>query len=118
MEECFRKGLIFVLTATTTLAVGVNLPAHRVIIHSLKIGRDKLDVLHYKQMCGRAGRPGLCTEGESFLVVEECEKEYALQFSRQSFPEISSQLNPIRDGGNGVIVVILELFSLRLSYKT
>ena len=50
VEDAFREGFIDVLVATSTLAAGVNLPAGRVIIRSLQLGVDALDVVHYKQM--------------------------------------------------------------------
>jgi superfamily II helicase len=55
------------LAATSTLAAGINLPAGRVLIRSLNIGKDFLSVMQYKQMCGRAGSNGV---GESFLLVK------------------------------------------------
>ncbi|MED6124403.1 hypothetical protein PIB30_058625 [Stylosanthes scabra] len=65
IETCYRKGLLRVLTATSTLAAGVNLPARRVIFRQPKIGRDFIDGTRYKQMAGRAGRTGIDTKGES-----------------------------------------------------
>ncbi|KAJ0962916.1 hypothetical protein J5N97_028038 [Dioscorea zingiberensis] len=56
VETCYRKGLVRVLTATSTLAAGVNLPARRVIFRQPRVGRDFLDGTRYRQMAGRAGR--------------------------------------------------------------
>lgn len=65
VETCYRRGLVRVLTATSTLAAGVNLPARRVIFRQPRIGRDLIDGTRYKQMAGRAGRTGIDSKGES-----------------------------------------------------
>ena len=74
VETEFRNGHIKLLTATPTLAAGVNLPARRVIIPSVQRytqnGLDKISVLEYKQMCGRAGRPQYDDEGESIIIAK------------------------------------------------
>jgi helicase len=75
VEDHFRGGLIKILTATPTLAAGVNLPARRVVISSLVRydseygGQAPISVLDYKQMCGRAGRPKFDTVGETVLIA-------------------------------------------------
>ncbi|MFB6190809.1 MAG: DEAD/DEAH box helicase, partial [Candidatus Nanohaloarchaea archaeon] len=55
VEEAFREGLIRTVSATPTLAAGVNLPAFRVIIRDLKRytgrGMEYIPVLEYEQMC-------------------------------------------------------------------
>ncbi|GMH42021.1 hypothetical protein BSKO_09940 [Bryopsis sp. KO-2023] len=69
VEDGFRGGALSVITATTTLAAGVNLPAHRVILRSLKQGISELDRGQYLQMVGRAGRAGQASRGESFIIA-------------------------------------------------
>ena len=59
IEKGYKDGIISVLTATSTLAAGVNLPAGRVLIRSMRIGMEPLGIIQYRQMCGRAGRAGI-----------------------------------------------------------
>lgn len=75
IEEAYLCNTINVLCCTSTLAAGVNLPAYRVIIKSPKIGNGYLTNVYYRQMIGRAGRPGLSEHGESILMVERSEKD-------------------------------------------
>ncbi len=62
IEDAFRREDIRIICCTPTLAMGVNLPAFRAIMSSLKRysgrwGSDWIPVLEYHQMTGRAGRP-------------------------------------------------------------
>jgi len=76
VEDSFKKGIIKILTATPTLAAGVNLPARRVVIASILRydsdygGSVPISVLEYKQLCGRAGRPKYDAFGEAVIVSE------------------------------------------------
>lgn len=71
VEGAYKCGAVSVLCATSTLAAGVNLPARRVIFRHPYVGTaaNLLDPTKYRQMAGRAGRAGIDTEGEAFLLV-------------------------------------------------
>jgi helicase len=85
IEDAFREGKIKVLTATPTLAFGVNLPARMVIIHDYRryepgYGFYPISVLEYKQMAGRAGRPKYDKIGEAVLIAKtDDERDYLMQ---------------------------------------
>ena len=63
VEDLFEDGHIQVLVSTSTLAWGVNLPAHTVIIKGTQVYNPEkgswveLGALDVLQMLGRAGRP-------------------------------------------------------------
>lgn len=74
VEEAFKEGLIKIITATPTLAAGINLPAWRVIIKDLRRfdsgrGMNYIPVLEIQQMMGRAGRPKYDNEGEAIILT-------------------------------------------------
>jgi helicase len=76
VEDSFKKGVVKLLTATPTLAAGVNLPARRVVVASILRydgdygGNVPISVMEYKQLCGRAGRPKYDAAGEAIIVTE------------------------------------------------
>jgi helicase len=85
IEDAFKEGKIKVLTATPTLAFGVNLPARTVIIQDYRryepgYGNYPISVLEYKQMAGRAGRPKYDKVGESILIAKTSdEADYLME---------------------------------------
>jgi helicase len=93
VEEAFKEGRIKVVVATPTLAAGVNLPARRVIVKSyrrfeLGFGNAPIKVMEYKQMAGRAGRPGLDPRGEAILIAKnKREKEKLMERYITGTPE-------------------------------
>jgi len=93
IEDAFRQGRIKVLTATPTLAFGVNLPARTVIIHDYRryeagYGYYPISVLEYKQMAGRAGRPKYDKTGEAILVAKTSdEADYLMESYVLAKPE-------------------------------
>jgi len=97
VEDLFADRHIQVLVSTATLAWGVNLPAHTVIIKGTQVyspekGRwVELGALDVLQMLGRAGRPQYDTKGEGILITNHSELRYYLSLLNQQLP-IESQL--------------------------
>jgi helicase len=80
VERAFKAGTLKILTATPTLAAGVNLPARTVVIGSYKrfvagYGMYPITVLEYKQMSGRAGRPQYDPYGEAILIASSSDEQ-------------------------------------------
>jgi helicase len=93
IEDAFREGKIKVLTATPTLAFGVNLPARTVVIQDYRryepgYGYYPISVLEYKQMAGRAGRPKYDKVGEAILIAKTSdEADYLMESYILASPE-------------------------------
>jgi len=80
IERAFKTGMLKILTATPTLAAGVNLPARTVVIGNYKrfvagYGMYPITVLEYKQMSGRAGRPQFDPYGEAILIASSTDEQ-------------------------------------------
>lgn len=73
VEELFALGLIKVLYATETFAVGINMPAKSVCFNTLeKYDGRTFRYLHtkeYFQIAGRAGRRGIDKEGYAIALI-------------------------------------------------
>ncbi|OAC97582.1 hypothetical protein MUCCIDRAFT_45570 [Mucor lusitanicus CBS 277.49] len=73
VEILFARGLVKVLFATETFAMGVNMPARCVVFSGIRKhdGRSFRDLLpgEYTQMSGRAGRRGLDSTGVVIIAT-------------------------------------------------
>ncbi len=74
VEILFGDGFISAIFATTTFAIGINMPARSVIFTSVKKfnGSDNviLDPSEYLQMAGRAGRRGKDPIGSCLILLD------------------------------------------------
>lgn len=98
VESAFRERLLKVICATPTLAAGVNIPARTVIIPDLRKGVEPMSVMEYKQLAGRAGRPGYDDQGISIIIGRSPKKtyEYLRDYVRARPEPVVSQLTNIR----------------------
>ncbi|WP_462202901.1 DEAD/DEAH box helicase [Frankia sp. CcWB3] len=72
VEELFVQGLVRVVFATETLALGINMPARTVVLERLTKfnGESRVNITpgEYTQLTGRAGRRGIDVEGHAVVL--------------------------------------------------
>ncbi len=92
VEEAFTLGLVKVVCATETLALGINMPARTVVLDRLVKynGVSHADVTpgEYTQLTGRAGRRGIDVEGHAVVTWQPGLDPRALAglASRRTYP--------------------------------
>ncbi|KAF2663905.1 Sec63-domain-containing protein [Microthyrium microscopicum] len=95
-EELFANNKIQILVATSTLAWGVNLPAHLVVVKGTQFfdakteGYKDMDLTDVLQMLGRAGRPQFDTSGIARIFTQDSKKAFYKHFLHTGFPVESS----------------------------
>jgi ATP-dependent RNA helicase HelY len=96
VEELFQQGLVKVVYATETLALGINMPARAVVLERLVKwnGETHAPITpgEYTQLTGRAGRRGIDVEGHAVVVWHQGLDPSALAglASTRTYPLVSS----------------------------
>ncbi|RLN92340.1 hypothetical protein BBJ28_00004981 [Nothophytophthora sp. Chile5] len=109
-EQLFELGFIRVLCCTATLAWGVNLPAHSVLIKGTQVynsdkgGMTQLSMLDVMQIFGRAGRPQYDTSGDAVLVTTQDQLPHYLRLLTTGIPMESALIKALPDHLNAEIV--------------
>ncbi len=109
VERLFTSGLVRLLFATETFALGVNMPARTVCFHTLAkydgIAFGPLKARDYWQMAGRAGRQGIDEKGWVFALLDESAVSYDnLEYFH------SGRTEPVRSRFNLNYSAVLNLF--------
>ncbi|OJJ33448.1 hypothetical protein ASPWEDRAFT_43509 [Aspergillus wentii DTO 134E9] len=108
-EELFGNNKIQILVATSTLAWGVNLPAHLVVVKGTQFfdakieGYRDMDLTDVLQMLGRAGRPQFDTSGIARIFTQDAKKAFYKHFLHTGFP-VESTLHKVLDNHLGAEV--------------
>lgn len=111
VEDLFAQGHLKVLVSTATLAWGVNLPAHTVVIKGTEtyspekgtwVQLSPQDIL---QMLGRAGRPRYDKSGEGVIITSQDEIQYYLAILNQQLPIESQLMSKLADNLNAEMVL-------------
>ncbi|KAJ1995334.1 Pre-mRNA splicing [Coemansia sp. RSA 1358] len=111
IEDLFADGHIKVLVSTATLAWGVNLPAHTVIIKGTQVYNpekgcwSELSPQDVLQMLGRAGRPQYDTFGEGIIITTHNELRYYLSLLNQQLPIESQLVSRLSDSLNAEVAL-------------
>jgi hypothetical protein len=71
LKAVIDRGYVRVIIATSTLSEGVNIPASFLLIPSVCRGPNVLSLQEFTNLIGRAGRPGVSTEGSALVVLPE-----------------------------------------------
>jgi activating signal cointegrator complex subunit 3 len=109
-EELFLNRKIQILIATSTLAYGLNLPAHLVVVKGTEYYDKKtnkyidMPITDVLQMIGRAGRPQFDNEGIACVYVHDVKKNFYKKFLYEPFPVESSLLAVLPNHINAEIV--------------
>nr|CAB3223427.1 activating signal cointegrator 1 complex subunit 3 [Phallusia mammillata] len=110
VEKLFAEQKIQTLIATSTLAWGVNLPAHLVIVKGTEYFDGKhgrycdFPITDVLQMMGRAGRPQYDDKAVAVILVHDVKKAFYKKFLYEPFPVESSLLEVLSDHLNAEIV--------------
>ena len=99
VEQCFAEGLVKVVFATETLALGVNMPARSVVIDKpVKYDGQRtapLSASQYTQFTGRAGRRGIDEAGWAVaLWSPDCAFEQVARLASSRSFELRSAFRP------------------------
>ena len=124
-EELFANNQIQILVATSTLAWGVNLPAHLVVVKGTQYfdakieGYKDMDLTDVLQMLGRAGRPQFDTSGIARIFTQDAKKDFYKHFLHTGFP-VESSLHNVLDNhlGAEVSAGTITTFQDALDYLT
>ena len=119
IEKLFSRGLIKVVFATETLALGINMPARSVVLEKLVKfnGVEHADLTpgEYTQLTGRAGRRGIDTEGHAVVLAGP-------RFDAQAVASLASRRTyPLRSAFRptpNMTVNLLDRFDLARARET
>jgi helicase len=91
-KEFREKGKLRIIVATSTLALGINLPARRVIVTGVHRGIQEVEPLDIVQMCGRSGRVGLDPKGDAHVLLPQRKFNHYKSWCK-NIPPIKSTIN-------------------------
>ena len=98
--ELIQLHVINIVIATSTLSEGVNLPFETVLIPSLLRGRQQaVNAKEIINVAGRAGRPGVSTEGKTLVLLSTNPRGRAQRISRQAYQNVVQCMTGESTGG-------------------
>ena len=99
VERCFSEGLLKLVFATETLALGINMPARTVVVERFAKFRGSdtsaLTSGEYQQLTGRAGRRGIDTVGHAVVLWSQATSFATVAATAKApAPDLTSSFHP------------------------
>lgn len=113
--DLVRERIIHIVLATSTLSEGVNLPFETILIPNLFRGQTPLSAREFSNLVGRAGRPGVGTEGRSLLLMpakQGDKNDWSIDNARSAYRSIVRELSGRGETANNLTVAQSPLASL------
>jgi superfamily II DNA/RNA helicase len=96
------RSYVRVIIATSTLSEGVNIPINYLLIPNVYRGQSILGLQEFTNLIGRAGRPGVATEGSALVVLAEPTQ------MRDRFSKLRLKWNRQREGYKELLAKITK----------
>jgi len=97
--ELIQLHVINIVIATSTLSEGINLPFETVLIPSLLRGQQAVNAKEIINVAGRAGRPGVSTEGKTLVLLSTNSRGRAQRISQQVYQNVVQCMTGESTGG-------------------
>jgi len=86
--DLIQSHVINIVIATSTLSEGVNLPFETVLIPSLRRNRSAVPIREIVNVAGRAGRPGVSTEGKTLVLLAPRSRQSGQIIARRAYQQV------------------------------
>lgn len=111
LKRLIDKGTVRVIIATSTLSEGVNIPVNYILIPSVFRGQTRFDLQEFSNLIGRAGRPGVATEGHALMVLAEDRGSFrqrsGYEALRDELERATNAVEQTQDAAQSALVALL-----------
>lgn len=103
LVQVIEARIVRLVVATSTLSEGVNLPFETVVIPNLWRGQTALTAREFRNLSGRAGRPGFTPEGRTLVLVEEPTREFRGSQALDIYQGLVRQISQAQLAASGLV---------------
>lgn len=96
LVELIQNQIIHIVIATSTLSDGVNLPFETVIIPTLLRSGKPMSTSEFRNLSGRAGRPGWGTEGRTLIFLESNPSDSSGTLAEENYFNLVDKLSNLQ----------------------
>ncbi len=116
LVQLVEQNIINVVLANSTLIEGINLPFEIILLPYASLKRNPhvknddslIDINSFKNLIGRAGRPCLTTEGQTYILLPQGEKQ--LRYLHQNYEGILNEfINSSQNSETSALFKLLEM---------